>query len=341
MALAVILLATGSFLSANDFLSNPPAAAARARVVSVQNPQATDAYLPRTDILQAMMDRAITTLVGKPDAASAWGSLVTTQDVVGIKVFSAPGQTAGTRPAVVAAIVQGLLAAKLPPRNIVIWDRRMGDLQNAGYGALADRLGVRLSGCVEGGYDAKVVYESPLLGTLLSGDLEFNSPLEKIGRKSHVAKLVSQQLTKVISVAPLLNNYDVGVVGNLYSVALGSVDNTRRFENSSDALARAVPEIYALPAVGDRVVLSVTDALICQFEGGGHVRLQNATVPNELRVSRDPVALDVLATRELAAQRMRAGFDVGNTNYVDLYQNAALLELGVSDVKRIDVETVR
>ena len=39
----------------------------------------------------------------------------------------------GTRPAVVAAVIQGLLAAGLPPTNIVIWDKHTYDLRDAGY----------------------------------------------------------------------------------------------------------------------------------------------------------------------------------------------------------------
>lgn len=323
-----------------DGLRSAAPAVSQARVVSVQNLRATDAFEPRAEIVQAMLDRAVTRLTGQPGVAAAWGSLVATQDVVGIKVYAAPGAMAGTRPAVVAAVVQGLLAARVPATNIVIWDRRRADLESAGYHRLAEKWGVRLAGAVEAGYDEKVYYESPLLGRLLSGDLEFNSPVEQLGRKSHVSKLVSRDLTKIIVVAPLLNNYEAGVAGNLYSLALGSVDNIRRFAGNSGALAQAVPEIYAQAALSDHVVLNITDALICQFEGGEHVRLHNATALNEIRASRDPVALDVLSARDIAEQRQRAGYDTTQTNYAGLFQNAALLELGVSDLKQIQVEKV-
>ena len=62
-----------------------------------------------------------------------------------------------------------------------------------------------------------------------------------------------------------------------------------------DRLAVAVPEIYALPALGDRVVLNITDALIGQYAGGDKGLLQYSEVPNQLWFSRDPVALDTLA----------------------------------------------
>jgi hypothetical protein len=61
---------------------------------------------------------------------------------------------------------------------------------------------------------------------------------------------------------------------------------------------------------------------------------------NELRFSRDPVALDVLSLQELERQRQAANAPVAKSNH-ELYSNAALLELGVNDLKRIQVETVQ
>jgi hypothetical protein len=63
-------------------------------------------------------------------------------------------------------------------------------------------------------------------------------------------------------------------------------------------------------------------------------------VLNQLRFSRDPVALDVLSIQELDHQREAAKAPVIKPNQ-ELYSNASLLELGVSDVKRIDVETLK
>jgi hypothetical protein len=211
----------------------------------------------------------------------------------------------------------------------------LADLQAAGFEQVAKTYGVHLAGALNAGYDDKVFYDSPLLGRLLSGDLEFGASEDVLARKSHVSKLVSQKLTKIINISPILNNNSAGVAGNLYGLVLGSVDNTRRFEGNTDALARAIPEIYALQAVGDRVVLNITDALVCQFEGGDNVRLHNSTVLNEIRLSRDPVALDVLSVNELEGQRLQGGFPAANTNCFDIYRNAALLELGVDDTKRI------
>ena len=105
-----------------------------------------------------------------------------------------------------------------------------------------------------------------------------------------------------------------------------------------------MPEIYALPPLGDRVVLNITDALICQYQGEHSGLLHYSTALNELRFSKDPVALDYLSLRELERIRSAANVPVlreySLTNQVELLQNAALLELGVSEYQRIKIERV-
>ena len=312
----------------------------RSRVVIVQDPQATDAFRPRADRIQAMVNRALTNLTDKPTVAEAWRSLVSTGDTVGLKVFSLPGPNSGTRPAVAAAVVEGLLAAGLPASNIVVWDKQAHDLRTAGFYNLAVRYGIRVAGAVQVGYDEEAFYETPLLGNLVWGDLEFLKSGEGIGRKSYVSKLVSRQITKIINITPLLNHNEAGVSGNLYGLAAGSVDNMSRFESEANRLARAVPEIYALPYLSDRVVLNIVDALICQYEGGDRGLLHYSATLNQLRFSRDPVALDLLSLQELA--RQRTGNKSSNfKEHLELYNFAALLELGVDDLKRIDVEMLK
>ena len=154
-----------------------------------------------------------------------------------------------------------------------------------------------------------------------------------------VSKLVSREMTKIINVTPLLNHNEAGVSGNIYSLATGSVDNLIRFESGPKTLADHIPEIYALPQLSDHVVLNITDALICQYEGGERGLLHYSATLNELRFSRDPVALDVLSIQELDRQRQLAHCPTVKPN-LKLYSIAALLQLGVDDLKRIDVITL-
>ena len=314
----------------------------QARVVIVEDPNATFDYQPDSARVQTMVDRGIANLTGKTVSAEAWRSLVSTQDVVGIKVFSAAGSISGTRPAVVTAVVHGLLDAGVPPDHVIIWDKHEDDLRAAGFFKLAAQLGVRAAGAAEAGYDETTFYnpDTAIIGHLVWGDLEFGKKGEGIGRKSFVSRLVSRRITKIISIAPLLNENDAGICGHLYGLALGSVDNTLRIEGDPDRLAVAVPEIYALPMLGDRVAVNITDALIGQYEGGGKGLLQYSEVPDQLWFSRDPLALDTLALKELDRERRALDAPASKPN-LELYTNAALLQLGVNDPAKIQVDRLR
>lgn len=325
---------------ASDPFNTTGRSAPRTRVVSVQDGETIQAFRPDSERVQTMVERGIKDFTGKATASEAWLSLLSTQDVVGIKVFSTPGAISGTRPAVAAAVARGLIAAGVPARQIIVWDKFEVDLRDAGFYELVDSLGIRVASSAAAGYDPTNYYDTPLIGSLVWDDFEFGRTGEGVGRKSFVSKLVSQEITKIISLTPLLNHNLAGVSGHLFGLAMGSVDNTYRFEFDALRLSKAVPEIYALPSVGDKVVLNITDALICQYEGGRRGLLHYSTVLNQLRFSRDPVALDMLSVKELDRQRRASKSPYLRPNF-DLYANAALLELGVNDVTRIQVETLR
>jgi uncharacterized protein (DUF362 family) len=324
----------------NGFSESGLKPAARARVFIVQDSAATRTFQADAERVRAMVHRGVIAVTGQSNIVAAWRSLVSTQDIVGLKVLSALGPISGTRPAVVAAVVEGLLATGHPPTNIIIWDRDLADLRHGNFPALAKRFGVRLEGAVQAGYDEKTFYDAPLLGSLMWGDSEFGLKGTGLGRKSFVSRLVSQRITKIINIPPLLNHPVAGVSGNLLGLTIGSVDNTWRFEMDAERLAEAVPEIYALPAVGDGVVLNIVDALLCQYQGSQRAMLHYSTVLNEIRVSRDPVALDVLSLKELDRQRGDVQTRTAKVNR-ELWENAALLQLGVSDPQRIDVQILQ
>lgn len=343
--LLVIGLIMGSALRAPG--ADPAPAAAQparekpphARVVVVRNAAAMDSFNPQSGPVAAMVKQGLLHLTGQTGLTEAWGRLIAPQDTVGIKVHASPGATGGTRPAVVAAVVQSLLDAGHAASRIVIWDKHLADLRRAGFVELGRQFEVRVAGSADEGYDPKVFYDTAPVGQLVWGDHEFGQRGEGIGRKSYVSRLVSQEITKIVSVTPLLNSYQSGVAGNLYSLALGSVDNTLRFEKDWDRLVEAIPEIVALPEVGDRVVLGVVDALICQYEGEQSSLLHYSTRLNQLRFSTDPVALDVLSLQELEVQRPSAVAGPAR-DYMTLYRNATMLELGVSEARAIRVETL-
>jgi hypothetical protein len=335
LALMGLLIIAAATTIAEDFFE-PYIAADRARVVVIENDHATDAFVSNSEVVQGMVNHGIMEYTGESDPSSAWQKLVRTNDVVGIKVFSSPGRVSGTRPVVVAGVINGLIASGLPSTNIYIWDKQVHELANAGYFELAAGLKTQIEGATTAGWDPEEYYDNPLKGALVWGDLEFGRKEYDVGRRSHLAQLVTKKITRIINVSPLLNHNQARVAGNLFSLASGSVDNFRRFDTSALRLETAIPEINALEALGDKVAINIVDALLCQYEGGQRALLHYSSRLNQLRFSRDPVALDVLSVHDLIRLREVQLRDNVHTNFT-LFENAALLQLGVADTNKIDV----
>lgn len=333
------LTAWGESAAQEPFSTIPTSTTNRARIVAVHDAQATTAFKPNSQRIVRMLNTAITNLTRTASPADAWRALANTNEVIGLKVYSSPGADVGTRPDVVAAVIQGLLDAGFATNHIVVWDRYGAHLRQSGYAELQSRFGIRVEGAVESDFDPTTYYETALIGNLVYGDLEFGSKDDAAGRKSFISKLVTKDMTKIINITPLLNHNGAGVTGNLFSLALGSADNIIRFESSRGRLATAVPELYALPILGDRVILNITDALLAQYQGEEHSMLHYTVPVNELRLSLDPVALDVMSAKELERLRQSRGNAVIPVNW-DLYKNAELVQLGVADQRHIDVEKI-
>jgi len=313
-------------------------ALSRVPVVVAEHPGATVRFAPQLSIVSNMVARGVKELTGQTTASVAWRSLVPTNEIVGIKVFSRPGAISGTRPPVVEAVVQGLLDAGMPPTNIVVWDHHLTDLRLAGYFGLERKYGIRVAGSAESGYDLDVYYDTPLLGKLVWGDVEFGRSGPGVGRRSFASRLVLSDFRKIISIVPLLNNNETAVSGHCWGLAMASVDNTLRFENTPGRLAEAVPELLAVEGLDlrDRLVLTITDAMLCQYQGEERQLLHYSTVLDQLWFGTDPVALDVLAINAVERQRLQQALP-GKTPDRILYENCSLLELGVSSTNRIDV----
>lgn len=321
-------------------LSAPSNTVSRAKVVVIEHHEAMRAFNPQPTIVASMVSAGLIRMTGTSNINQAWRALVSTNDILGIKVDSEPGALSGTRPAVVAAVVRGLQNAGMPPAHIFIWDKQMASLEASGYTALAQQLGVRIAASNYAGYETNRSYENPILGQLVWGDLEFGNREPSAGRKSHLSSLLARRFTKIINIAPLLNHNHAGISGLLYGLGTASVDNILRFEGSADRLAAAIPEIIAMPEVGDRVVLNIIDALIAQYQGEQRGLLHYSSLLNQLWFSTDPVALDVLGISELQNQRQKVEMPRRKIS-LELYENAALLEIGVADERRILVDLVR
>jgi hypothetical protein len=331
---AVANLIFAFVLCARPAVSNAVDTNTVGRILVVEHPDAIRSFTPQVEPVQRMLREGLLRFTGERSVSAGWLQLVSTQDIIGIKVHSAPGRMSGTRPVVVSAVIELLFEAGIRPEQIVIWDRRLVDLRFADYYELAEKYKVQVAAAQEEAYDKEIFYTSPILGRLVFGDLEFDKKGDGIGRNSYVSRLLTKRITKIINITPLLNHNQAGVSGALLGLAMASVDNTLRFEEP-ERLATAIPEIYALPELSDKVALNIVDALICQYRGEEFTRFNYATPLNQLWFSRDPVAVDALAIQELGRHRAD---QKSSKSTLQIYSNAELMDLGVANTNRIRIE---
>lgn len=318
-----------------------PSTGTKAKIHAVSDPAATSAFVPDLDVVRKLVEKGLLALAGKTNAGAAWKVWVKSSDVVGFKVISAPGALTGTRPAVVEALIDSLVRSGHPATNIVIWDRQARDLKAAGFLELARRLGVRCVATTDAGWDGTQFYESAVQGKLVFGDLEFaKGDRFSVGRRSHVSKLLTQEVTRIIPVTPILTHHSGGIYGHLLSLAFGSVDNMYRFETDPSRTEESVPELCALDDLMPKVAFGVTDALVGQVRGDDKARLHDTIALNALRFGTDLVALDVTSMADVMAARKAYPIEGERPLRTDLFFNAELLELGIANTNRIEVSRV-
>src|SRR5438094_8220229 len=151
---------------------SPQTAPTPSIVYAVHDPSSIKDYKTNARVVREMVNRLVLAVTGQSDVAKAWASLVSPNDKVGIKICAAGGELFTTHHAIVNAIVDGLAAAGHPRSSIIVWDRSLGGVKEAGYRSGAD--GYKLKSIApHDGYDAKAVLSAPLAGKLVWGDFEY------------------------------------------------------------------------------------------------------------------------------------------------------------------------
>jgi len=303
-----------------------------------------------------MVNDVVMSVTGEGSVAAAWASLVKPSDIVGIKVSANGAPLFSTRPAVVQAIVNGLREAGVSPDNIVVWDREEELLKRAGFHSRVGDYRVLWS---EGNYDPQVALSSPVSGQLIYGDLFFvgkNLPKLKeelkleednkkrglpanISNESHVSKVLTKVVTKVINVPVLADNIYCGLSGAMFNMTVQNVDNWRRLVQPPDE-GESIPEMYSDPRIGQKIVLTIMDGLVALYAGAPFGDANYAIHFGTIYASKDPVAIDAVASKQLDKWRVDAKMDpVSKTaKYVE---TAASMQLGNADLGRIEIRDVR
>ncbi|HEX8490750.1 MAG TPA: hypothetical protein VF626_07020, partial [Chthoniobacterales bacterium] len=168
----ILILALLFFPAATAALAQ--GVAAQSIVYSARDPAAIKEYRTNPAVVRGMVNRLVLAVTGQPDVARAWRSLVSPDDKVGIKISAAGGELFTTHCDLVNAIVDGLVAAGHARGSIIVWDRSLGGIQEAGY--RPDKEGYQIKSIApRDGYDPRAVFTAPLTGRLIWGDLQYRS----------------------------------------------------------------------------------------------------------------------------------------------------------------------
>ncbi len=322
-----------------------------------------------------MLNAALLKLTSASDLGTAWTRLgITPDDIVGVKISTQGGPVMSSHRALVQAICDGLVAAGVPPSQIIVWDKVASDMRSAGYSPVpATNNHVGIMAVFPGsGYDPTVVYKNGVLGTLIWGDYEFAAPTQddlfndareavqqhgygddgtsyrpdtlggttvQTSNRSYYARLVTTMCTKIINVPVLTDNAYIGINGCLGSLAMASIDNNRRFEGDPTYGDPAICEILSNDIMRRKVVVNIMDALVAQYAGGPRFDPQFTRSIGAIYVSRDPVAVDAIVLQRL--ERWRASDRQGRIDPIGKtashVHDATTYNLGTDDPARIQL----
>jgi uncharacterized protein (DUF362 family) len=313
-------------------------------VFAAHDPAAINQYRANPSVVRGMVNRLVLAVTGQPDLARAWGSLVSPNDKIGIKISAAGGELFTTHRDVVNAIVDGLVAAGHARETIIVWDRSLGGIKEAGY--RPDKEGYQIKSIApRDGYDPKALFTAPLTGRLIWGDLEFRSDRGKIpllseqeatSDDSHFARILSSEVTKVINVPVMSDSGSCGIAGCLYNMTIPNIDNWRRFTQSRWGHA-AIAEIYRTAMIRPKVVLNIMDGLVAQYAGGPQSQPNFAVHHATILASKDPVAIDAVTVRQIEEWRAKARL----TPIASLAEHVqAAGQLGIGNAEVIEVRNV-
>lgn len=325
------------------------AQAARATVWAAHDDSAIDRFVENPGVTGRMVDALVCSAAGETDLSRAWRKLIDPKDRIGIKVNAGAGRRFSTRVGVVRAIIDGLEQAGVKPSNIIVWDRESADLKEAGFDP--QRLGCKVRGIdPPKGWDRTAPFAAPSLGRLIWGDALFvekntralgksTTDSDQLSSSSHLATIVTKDVTKIINVGTLTDDAGIGVGGIFYNLCVRDVDNWRRFVAVDQSAAESIPELYANEHLGPKVAIHFLDGLIAQYAGGPEANPNYAYNHATLYASRDPVALDALAARKIDEWRKSVKLPsiARRTEWLQIAEQMGLGESAESRLKLITV----
>lgn len=264
------------------------AQATRSRVVVAYDPQlrGTNAGAEHVqfDRVQALLDRAMQTLVQRENVPAAWRQIVSPGQRVGLKVNALGGRGISSNLQLVLAIGERLQQAGIRASDIVVWDRDSEEMQHGGFTVALGGNRIQCYGTDRVGYEENLS--------------EFGS----VG--SLVSKILTRNIDVLISV-PVLKDHDgAGVTIGLKNM-YGVIHNPNKYH--PNGCNPYIADVNMLPEIRSKLRLTICDATTAMYDGGPAFKPETSWTCNSLLVSQDPVALDATGWRMIERKRTEKG----------------------------------
>jgi uncharacterized protein (DUF362 family) len=289
-----------------------------AKVIIVQDSAVFHGDTIHQEVVTRMINTGITTLLGTPDAKSAWRTLFRSHDIVGLKVNCLAGRGLSTRPEVAYGIVEGLKLAEVLEENIVIWDKANRDLKRGGYRVNTERQGVKCFGtdALRDGYESRPNIAGQV-GSLFS-------------------TILSRHCTAIVNV-PILKDHDLSGVSISLKNFYGAIHNPNKYHQNN--CNPYIADLNTHPYIKEKVRLTICDALIPQYHGGPSFKPQWTWKFGAILISLDPVALDAIGADILEKKRHEHGMNSFREagRHPAYIHTAAGYGLGVDDLSQIEI----
>jgi hypothetical protein len=325
------------------------------RVIAVEHPGCISGGLYQREPVEAMMHRGMQELTGAPAWQDAWRTLFEKGDVVGIKVSPVGGRNLSSDALVMASILDGLNAAGVPHRDVIVFNRYRQETIAAGIDKWIPP-DVRFTAASEkydqvqldmGGYDADHYMEMALIKP---GEND-RDPHYK---RSYVARVVTKDVNKIINLPVLKHHQSAGVTITLKNMSHGFVNNVNRshLTPTMNACGVFIPSVVNLPVIREKVVLHIVDGVKASYHGGPGGKPRYIWEHKTMYFGTDPVALDKTGLRAIDAKRQQVGMlpialskpDKDSTFLncqVEHIEIAGMLQLGEFDDSKIQVKRIQ
>ncbi len=257
--------------------------------------------------IQEMIRQGMAELANTQKGTVAWRQLFSPNDVVGIKVN--PNGIVISSQACLVEIIRGLQSAGVALKNIVVYERYQ-DLLNTVVPWVP--AGVRTSWASPtytddqtgiSGYDPDHYVDLPQYL------LPWQSATNPAHRRSYAALFVTQQVTKIISLACLKDHQAAGVTLSLKNLSHGCANNVDRShpDVTLNYTRDFIPAVVAMPVIRNKTVLSIIDGVHGLYASGPHGLPQFVWEHKTMYFATDVVAADRIGWRAIDEKRVSAG----------------------------------